>query len=155
MSPQLMIITFIMTSRLEEKLLLNKARKFSNNINGINSFSISLLNKDDFPWHREELKRARAINSEVEKIHFEQPVKERNLVETIVDLLDITNKFTCYFFYEGVVSVCVHGNDFSSFLISMFKLNDTYDLSLIFKSPDRVFIINDDEYSLDIYYRMK
>lgn len=150
-----MIITFIMTSRLEEKLLLNRAREFSNNINGIDSFSISLLNEDDFFWHREELKRANAINDEVKKIHFEQPVKERNLVETIIDLLHITNEFTCYFFYEGVVSVCVRGNDFYSFLVSMFKLNDTYDLSLIFKSPDRVFIISDDEYSLDIYYKMK
>jgi len=150
-----MIITFIMTSRLEEKLLLNRAKEFSNNINGIDFFSISLLNEDDFFWHREELKRAHAINDEVERIYFEQPVKERYLVETIADLLHITNGFTCYFFYEGIVSVCVSGNDFYSFLVSMFKLNDTYDLSLMFKCPDRVFIIDDDEYSLGIFHKMK
>lgn len=155
MFPQLMITTFIMTSRLEEKLLLNKAREFSNKINGIDSFSISMLHKDDFFWHQGELKKTSAINSEVKKIHFEQPIEEINLVETIIDLLNINNNFICYFFYEGVVTICFHGNDFSSFLVSMFKINDTYDLSLIFKSPDRVFVINDDEYSLDIYYKMK
>lgn len=142
-----------MTSRIEEKLILHRAKGFAKSIGGIDSYSISLLDDKDFTWHREELKRVNSIKDEIEGFHFEQPVNVKELVEKTIDILHVDNGDACCFIYEGVVSVCVHVNDFRLFLASLFKINDTYGIFLLFKDPDSVFIISDDEHSLRIYYK--
>ncbi len=150
---QPMIIIFIMTSRIEEKLIIHRAKGFAKSIDGIDSYSISLVNEKGFTWHREELKRVNSIKDEIEGFHFEQPVNVKELVEKTIDILHVDNEGSCCFIYEGVASVCVHVKDFRLFLAGLFKINDTYDICLLFKDPDRVFIISDDEHSLRIYYK--
>ena len=64
-------------------------------------------------------------------------------------------KTSCRLVFEGksVISACV--NDFYSFITSVFILNKTYDISLLFQSPDRVISISDNEYDVDFYYVKK
>lgn len=59
---QLMITIFTMINKIEEKLLLLRAKKFADNLEGVESFSISLLENDIFSWHRDKLKKANAID---------------------------------------------------------------------------------------------
>ena len=57
-----MITIFTMINKIEEKLLLLRAKKFADNLEGVESFSISLLENDIFSWHRDKLKKANAID---------------------------------------------------------------------------------------------
>ncbi|WP_318390466.1 hypothetical protein [Enterobacter sp.] len=144
-----------MINKIEEKLLLLRAKKFADNLEGLESFSISLLGNDIFAWHRDKLKKSYAIDDRNERICFEQPVGTDQLIGAVISLLSIDKQFSCWIFYEGRCAIFVRGDDFHVFLVSMFKLNKTYDLSLIFESPDRVISISDNEYDVDIYYEIK
>ncbi|PKA30688.1 hypothetical protein CWR41_12580 [Cedecea lapagei] len=141
-----------MKNKIEDKLLLLRAKKFADNLEGLDFFSIYPLDNDIFLWHREKLKTAYAIDNTNDKISLEQPVKTNEIIRIMASLLKIENKTSCWLVYEGrsVISACV--NDFHSFLTSVFRLNKTYDISLLFQSPDRVISISDNEYDVDIYY---
>lgn len=141
-----------MKNKIEDKLLLLRAKKFADNLEGLDFFSIYQLDNDIFSWHREKLKIAYAIDNTNDKISLEQPVKMNEIIRIMASLLKIENKTSCWLVYEGrsVISVCV--NDFHSFVTSVFRLNKTYDISLLFQSPDRVISISDNEYDIDIYY---
>lgn len=149
-----MITIFIMKNKIEDKLLLFRAKKFAVNLEGLNSFSIYPLDNDIFLWHREKLKTAYAIDNRNHKISLEQPVKMNEIIRTMTSLLKI-EKTSCCLVFEGksVISACV--NDFYSFITSVFRLNKTYDISLLFQSPDRVISISDNEYDVDFYYVKK
>lgn len=150
-----MITIFTMNNKIEEKLLLLRAKKFADNLEGLESFSISLLENDVFSWNRDKLKIASAIDDRNERVRFEQPVEESELISTIISLLGINKNFSCWLVHEGRCGIFVRGNDFRSFLSSIFRINKTYDMSLIFESPDRVISINDNEYDVDIFYKLK
>lgn len=150
-----MITISIMITKIEDKLLLLRARKFADNLEGLESFSISLLEKDAFLWHRDELKMANAIDNKNERVCFKQPVAEDKLIEAVISLLNIGEHFICWLVYEGRCGIFIRGNDFHLFLVSIFRLNNTYDVSLIFESPDRVITISDSEYDVDIYHKLK
>lgn len=152
---QLMIIIFTMLNKIEEKLLLLKAKKFADNLEGLESFSISLLENDNFSWHRDKLKKANAIDDRNDNVFFEQPAGADELISAVTSLLNIDTQFSCWLLYEGRCGIFVRVSDFHIFLVSIFKLNKTYDLSLIFESPDRVITISDNAYNVDIYYEIK
>ena len=146
------IIIFIMNNTLKEKLLLVRAKKYANAINGINRYSISLLRNDDFSWHRQELRKSYSLDHKGEII-YNHPIKINDLIESIMTLLNIKSIFFCYLLFEGEVCISVNGNDFYNFLMSIFKLEGSYNASLIFTNPDRVLNINDNEYDVDIHYK--
>lgn len=150
-----MITIFIMITKIEAKLLLLKARKFADNLKGTDSVSIALLDKDAFLWHRDELKMANAIDNKNERVCFKQPVAEDKLIDTVISLLNIGEHFLCWLVYEGRCGIFVRGNDFHLFLSSIFRLNNTHDVSLIFESPDRIISISDNEHDVDIYHKLK
>lgn len=150
-----MITIFTMITKIEEKLLLLRAKKFADKLEGLESFSISLLGKDVFLWHRDELKAANSIDNKDERVCFKQPVAEDKIISAVISLLKIDKQFFCWLVYEGRCGIFVRGSDFHLFLASIFRLNHTYDVSLIFKSPDRVIAISDNEYDVDIYHKLK
>ncbi len=84
-----MITIFIMKNKIEDKLLLFRAKKFAVNLKGLNSFSIYPLDNDIFLWHREKLKTAYAIDNRNDKISLEQPVKMNEIIRTMTSLLKI------------------------------------------------------------------
>ncbi|TBR63340.1 MULTISPECIES: hypothetical protein [unclassified Escherichia] len=144
-----------MINKIEEKLILLRAKKFTDNLEGLESFSISLLGNDIFLWHRDELKMANAIDNKNERVLFKQPVAEDKLINAVISLLNIDKIFLCWLVYEDRCGIFIRGNDFKLFLASVFRLNNSYDASLIFESPDRVISISDNEYDVDIFYKLK
>jgi len=151
----LQLTIFTMTNKIEEKILMLRAKKFADNLEGLESFSISLLGDDVFSWHRDKLKKANAIDDRNGNVFFEQPVRVDELISAVISLLNIDAQFSCWLLYEGRCGIFARGKDFHVFLVSIFKLNNTYDLSLVFESPDRVISISDNEYDVDIIYEIK
>lgn len=149
---QQMIIIFIMSIKLEEKLLLNRAKKYAAKLKGIGSFSISLLRENDFIWHRKKLIKIHKIDNEIKRKTYSHPIDILDLYRSAIAPLNILNQVHCYLFYEGSVCIFIQCTDFYSLLDSIFKLEHTYDLSLSFTSPDRILAINDSEYELEVYY---
>jgi hypothetical protein len=142
-----------MTNNLEEKLLLMRAKRYANDLDGVDVFSISLLKDKDFLWHRQELREANNLCRKIERVIYTKPGDVDGFIKNIMTLLNISNQFSCYLFYEGRVCISICGNDFYRFSMKIIKLNRTYDLSLVFISPDRILSVSDNEYDLDIYYK--
>ncbi|EAM6796398.1 hypothetical protein E0G74_22480, partial [Salmonella enterica] len=85
-----------MITKIEEKLLLLRAKKFADKLEGLESFSISLLGKDVFLWHRDELKAANSIDNKDERVCFKQPVAEDKIISAVISLLKIEKQFFCW-----------------------------------------------------------
>ena len=149
-----MITIFTMKNKIEDKLLLFRVNKFAVNLEGLNFFSIYPIENDIFLWHREKLKTAYAIDNRNDKFSLEQPVKMNEIIRIMTSLLKI-EKTSCCLVFEGKSVISTYVNDFHSFLTSVFRLNKTYDISLLFQSPDRVISISDNVYDVDIYYVKK
>ncbi|MDR1849999.1 MAG: hypothetical protein LBQ75_08160, partial [Zoogloeaceae bacterium] len=148
-------MTFERNPILEEKLLLLRARKYANSLaslDGVDAVSVSLLKEDDFLWHRQEMRKTYAIDREIEGIVYPLPVNADDLIQQITGLLDLSDQFSCYFFYEGACIITINGNSFRKFLMSFFEMQQTYDLGLIFINPDRILTVDDGEYDLFIYH---
>ncbi|EBP7422060.1 hypothetical protein AIS34_13490, partial [Salmonella enterica] len=101
-----------MITKIEEKLLLLRTKKFADNLEGIESFSISLLEKDVFLWHRDELKAANSIDNKDERLCFKQPVEEDKIISAVISLLKIDKQFFCWLVYEDMCGIFVRGSDF-------------------------------------------
>ncbi|KDW34077.1 hypothetical protein AC15_0641 [Escherichia coli 2-156-04_S3_C2] len=59
--------------------------------------------------------------------------------------------FSCWLIYEGKVKIVINGNNFTSFVQSIFREQGTYDLTLFFDITRRVIVVCDNEYDIDIY----
>lgn len=141
-----------MAINLEEKLLVNRAKKYANELDGVGFYSISLLGKDDFSWHRYKLMEINNIDNKVKHETYSNLINENYLCNKIKMLLKEKDPVNCYFFYEGRVCISIYCIDLKHLLRSIFRLNNSYDLSLSFILPDRVLAINDSEYKVDLYY---
>jgi len=139
--------------KLREKLLLFRARKYADKPNGINHYSISLLNDGDFAWHRQELSKSYSLSFKGE-IVYDHPITADDLIQSIMTLLGIKNMFSCYFLFDGEACISVDGYDFDKFLMRIFELNGNHDIVLIFTNPDRVLSVGDNEYDIDIHYKV-
>lgn len=144
-----------MTKKIEDKLLLLRAKKFADSIEGIDSIFISLLGNDMLLWHRDKLTIANAIDNGNGRICFEQPARMDELIRAVISTLGIEGGFSCWLVYEGRCGMLSCLNNAHSFLTSIFRTNNTYDISLIFESPEKVISISDNEYNVDIYYEIK
>ncbi|MDQ1211404.1 hypothetical protein [Pantoea anthophila] len=144
-----------MINKLEEKILLRRASSFAENLKGIESFTVSLLEENDFSWHKKELEIARAIDIKNKGLYFQQPVEESKVIASVLRVMKLDRCFSCCLIFEGLCGVFVRVNDLQSFLQSIFKLSGTYDLSLVFESPDGILNISDDEYEVEVYHKLK
>ncbi|WP_312215348.1 hypothetical protein [Pantoea vagans] len=144
-----------MITKLEEKILLRRASSFAENLKGIESFTVSLLEENDFSWHKKELKIARAIDIKHNGLYFRQPAEENEVITSVLRLMKVDKCFSCCLIFEGLCGVFVSVNDLQSFLQSIFRLSGTYDLSLVFESPDGILNISDDEYEVEVYHKLK
>lgn len=136
-------------------MLFFRAKKYASGLAGVESFSITNLNQGDFLWHRNELAKINSIDNEKFINYFSHPINTETLVNKVASILHIKKQFSCFFVFEGRCVIFVKGNDFILFLISIFKLNTTHDLALMFELPDRIICISDDENGLYIYYAKK
>ena len=69
----------------------------------------------------------------------------------VESILNVKKDTICnLFYYENIcISFCVE--NFSNFILSLFKINRTYDFSLALTSPDRVIVLSDNEYDIHLY----
>ena len=85
-STRLFIMNDALREKLREKLLLFRARKYADKLNGINHYSISLLNDGDFAWHRQELSKSYSLSFKGE-IVYDHPITADDLIQSIMTLL--------------------------------------------------------------------
>jgi hypothetical protein len=148
-----MIITYIMNNRLEKKLLYKKAKEYVSQLEGIESFTISYVNDEDFIWYKEQLKLFFKIDQIDSEIRLEHPISKKKLIEIINKILN-NNFFKCIQLFEEKIAIHLNINYLDNFLNSIFKYNQSFDLSLLFLEPERILVINDDEYEIYLHYRI-
>ena len=140
-----------MKTNLKDKLNLIKAKNYASKIDGVSSFNISFLHENEFVWHREKLMEINKIDNIIKKKVFNLPIKRNVLVREVESTLNVKKDTICnLFYYENIcISFCVE--NFSNFILSLFKINRTYDFSLTLTSPDRVIVLSDNEYDIHLY----
>ncbi|OCG61455.1 hypothetical protein A9G30_10525 [Gilliamella sp. Fer4-1] len=148
-----MIITYIMNNKLEKKLLYKKAEEYVSQLEGIESFTISSVNNEDFIWYKEQLKIFFKIDQIDSEIRLEHPISQKKLIEIINNTLN-NNFFKCIQLFEEKIAIHLNINHLDNFLNSIFKYNQSFDLSLLFLQPERILVINDDEYEIYLHYRI-
>jgi hypothetical protein len=148
-----MIITYIMNNRLEKKLLYKKAKEYVSQLEGIESFTISYVNDEDYIWYKEQLKLFFKIDQIDSEIRLEHPISKKKLIEIINKILN-NNFFKCIQLFEEKIAIHLNINYLDNFLNSIFKYNQSFDLSLLFLEPERILVINDDEYEIYLHYRI-
>ena len=140
-----------MKTNLKDKLNLIKAKNYASKIDGVSSFNISFLHENEFVWYRERLMEINKIDNIIKKKVFNLPIKRNVLVREVESILNVKKDTICnLFYYENIcISFCVE--NFSNFILSLFKINRTYDFSLTLTSPDRVIVLSDNEYDIHLY----
>ncbi|CDH29535.1 hypothetical protein ID858_15845 [Xenorhabdus sp. DI] len=140
-----------MNSKLEEKMLLARAKRYINNIQGIEKISISLSNNDkEFQWHKE------IINSilkgkEIPECKLELPVSEEDIYSYLQSKIHIGECNSYYMFFEGMVKFSFNIIDLKRFLSSCYALKKTFDLYVLLLNPMKVIAISEEEYELSFY----
>ncbi|EGM8095600.1 TPA: hypothetical protein JLP25_004698 [Escherichia coli] len=137
-------------TKIEEKLLILKANKFIQHLDGIDFFNLYLLNRIS-PQVRKEIQQAYAIGSTNNRTYLPHPVDINLLMRYLITLSGTDKIFSCWLIYEGKVKIVINGNNFTSFVQSIFREQGTYDLTLFFDITRRVIVVCDNEYDIDIY----
>ncbi|PIT13076.1 hypothetical protein BGI33_02900 [Snodgrassella alvi] len=147
-----MIITYIMNNKLEKKLLYIKAKEYVSQLKGIESFTISYVNDEDFVWYKKQLKLFFKIDQIDSLITLEHPISKKELIEIINKILKNKTFSKCIQLFEEKIAIHLNINNLDDFLNSIFRYNQTFDLSLLFLEPERILVINDDEYEVHLHY---
>ncbi|EHU9028732.1 TPA: hypothetical protein ACGBQD_005024 [Escherichia coli] len=137
-------------TKTQAKLLIYKANKFMQKLDGIDSFSITLL-YDNSSLMRKEFHQTHNIDCLNDRLFLPHPVNINLLISQIVTLSGTAECFRCWLIYEGKVKIVINGNNFTSFVQSIFREQGTYDLTLFFDITRRVIVVCDNEYDIDIY----
>ncbi|EGN3009122.1 hypothetical protein ACUVOY_005157 [Escherichia coli] len=137
---------------LEDKLNLIRAKDYASQLNGVTSFDVSFLRKNDFMWHREMLMAINKTDNIIERRVFNLPLNINDLARDVESTLNVKKDILCNIFYNGDVCISLHVENFSNFILSLFSINETYDLSLAFTFPDRLIVLSDNEYDVQLYY---
>lgn len=147
-----MTIIFIMNNILEKKLLYLKIKKYAKNLEGIQSFKISFIEDKDFVWFKKQMKFFFKIEQNNADIILEHDVSKKKVIQVIHNILKTNTGINCIQLFEEKIAVYLKIKNLDFFLNSVFKYNQCYDLSLLFLEPERIIIINDDEYKIYIHY---
>lgn len=144
-----------MNNILEKKLLYIKAKEYVSQLKGIESFTISYINNEDYIWHRQQLKLFFNIDQIGREITINHPINPKELIEVVSELLKNNDFLKCIKLFEEKIAIHLNINNLDAFLNSIFKYNQTFDLSLLFLEPERILIINDKEYEIFLHYFIK
>ena len=145
-----MTIIYIMNSRLDEKLLRLKAKKYVNNLHGVADISMNMESDFTFDWHKKCLSK---IWRDEEVPNYKLPIstEKDTVIKYFVNNIKISANVIAYILFEGRLIISFLIFDFESLLSSNMEWIKTYDISLLFLNPNRVIAINENEYDLTIF----
>ncbi|WP_141673027.1 hypothetical protein [Gilliamella sp. App6-5] len=141
-----------MNNKLEKKLLYIKAKEYVSQLKGIESFTISYVNDEDFVWYKKQLKLFFKIEQIDSRMTLEHPISKKKLIEIVNNILKNNGFSKCIQLFEEKIAIHLNINNLDEFLNSIFRYNQTFDLSLLFLKPERILVINDDEYEVHLHY---
>ncbi len=150
MTLKLRITTFIMNNKLQEKLLLLRAKKYINRIRGIKNIAVNLDDYTQFQWHRDIYNKI-LRRSELPEYKIALPASQQDIYLYLQPKINIDKSSCYYMFFEGKVIISFYFADFYDFFLSHMLLNNTFDMNILSLNPDRVIDISEDEYDLNIY----
>ncbi|KLU14469.1 MULTISPECIES: hypothetical protein [Xenorhabdus] len=139
-----------MNSRLEEKLLLLRARKYIDKIQGINNIVISLDNGKEFQWHR-KICNSILKGNEKPEYKLDLPINKEDVYSYVQSEIHIGESNNYYMFFEGLVIISFTIVNLRDFLYSHFSLNKTFDISVLSLNPMKIIVISEEEYELSIF----
>ncbi|PHM33525.1 hypothetical protein Xmau_04519 [Xenorhabdus mauleonii] len=142
-----------MNNKLEEKLLLSKAKRYIDKIQGIKNLSISLVNEEEFQWHREVYSRI-LKGKEIPECKLELPVSREDVYSYMQSKIHIGECSSYYIFFEGLVIISFNIVSLHDFLSSYFALNKTFDISVLSLNPAMIIVISEEEYELNIFAKV-
>ncbi|WP_145956867.1 hypothetical protein [Xenorhabdus miraniensis] len=119
-------------------------------IHGIKNVSMSLINEEEFQWHREIHNRI-LKGEEIPECKLELPVNEEDIYSYMQSKIHIGECNSHYMLFEGLAIISFNIVDLHDFLSSYFALNKTFDISMLSLNPMRVIVISDEEYELNIF----
>ncbi|NUF50234.1 hypothetical protein [Gilliamella sp. ESL0250] len=141
-----------MNNKLEKKLLYIKAKEYVSQLKGIESFTISYVNDEDFVWYKKQLKLFFKIEQIDSRMTLDHPISKKKLIEIVNKTLKNNGFSKCIQLVEEKIAIHLNINNLDDFLNSIFRYNQTFDLSLLFLEPERILVINDDEYEVYLHY---
>ncbi|MCW7550936.1 MULTISPECIES: hypothetical protein [Photorhabdus] len=139
-----------MNNKLEEKLLLLRAKRYIDKIHGIENIFISLFNEKEFQWHKEICSNI-LRNREKPKCKLNLPVKEEEVYSYMRSKIHIGEHYNYYMFFEGIVMFSFNIIDLQCFLSSCYALKRTFDVCVLLLNPMKVIAISEEEYELSFY----
>ncbi|MDC9134140.1 hypothetical protein PSJ72_18805 [Escherichia coli] len=74
---------------LEDKLNLIRAKDYASKLNGVTSFDVSFLRKNDFMWHREMLMAINKTDNIIERRVFNLPLNINDLARDVESTLNV------------------------------------------------------------------
>ncbi|WP_338804922.1 hypothetical protein WDV76_07105 [Xenorhabdus griffiniae] len=139
-----------MNNKLEEKLLLLRAKRYFDKIHGIENTIMSLSNEKEFQWHKEI---CRNILRDKEKPEFKLnlPLKEEDVCSHVRSKIHIGEDYNYYMFFEGIVVFSFNIINLDEFISSCHALKRTFDICLLLLNPMRVIYMSEEEYELSIF----
>ncbi|MCZ5738388.1 hypothetical protein ACQ7NR_23590 [Escherichia coli] len=78
---------------LEDKLNLIRAKDYASKLNGVTSFDVSFLRKNDFMWHREMLMAINKTDNIIERRVFNLPLNINDLARDVESTLNVKKIF--------------------------------------------------------------
>ncbi|HCX7737452.1 TPA: hypothetical protein OZ634_004952, partial [Escherichia coli] len=105
---------------LEDKLNLIRAKDYASKLNGVTSFDVSFLRKNDFMWHREMLMAINKTDNIIERRVFNLPLNINDLARDVESTLNVKKDILCNIFYNGDVCISLHVENFLNFILSLF-----------------------------------
>ncbi|WP_187655560.1 hypothetical protein [Xenorhabdus sp. PB62.4] len=116
-------------------------------IHGIKNVSISLVNEEEFQWHR-EIHNSILKGEEIPECKLDLPVSEEDIYLYIQSKIHIGECNSHYMLFEGLAIISFNIVNLHDFLSSYFALNKTFDISVLSLNPMRIIVISDEEYEL-------
>ncbi|MFK3772785.1 hypothetical protein [Pseudomonas sp. NPDC089406] len=137
---------------LSERLLISKARRYASTLEGVDAYQVVLLDDETLAWQRLALARMRSFEDVGLQARLAHPVAPAALQRAIIALTGLTEAFSGWVVYEGVVGVALQGSDFDLFLQRYLASHSSCDLSLAIESPEAVLCVNDNEHDVTLHY---
>lgn len=138
--------------RLNDKLLMSKAKRYAATLQGVEAYEVVMLSDDVLAWQRQALARLRSLEDVGVQGRLNHPVAPGALHDAIVALTGQSGAFACWMLYEGVIGLKLQGSDFKRFVERYLASVSSCDLSLAFEAPDAVLCVNDNEYDVTLHY---
>ncbi len=144
-----MIITYIMNSKLKEKVILVKAQSYVSELKGIGDYQFSILSEEESSFYRGKLSEVMSCSFNDWTFEISHPVDVDELLSKVLEVFCLSEKFNCSLVFDGVVKINVDVENCYDFLKNIFSIHHNYDLTLFF--PHRLIHVSDDEYMVKFF----